>query len=143
MGDRTYCALITKEPLPQDLQDLLDKQMGKPNETQGTWFGYEEVNYGELDQSVRDALTSQKVTFAWQWSAGCTFGPGMLIGHEGEITAWNTNRDHDLIFTLEELNNPELVKTAKIWDGVFREIFRAALVNTGEVTLTPFVTVEG
>ena len=88
MGDRSYCWLQLKEPASLELIELLEEELGTPNESDPRGFAYEEVNYAQLPQPVYEYLVDNQVAAGWFNGAGAEYGPGVLLFPEE--TNWNT-----------------------------------------------------
>jgi hypothetical protein len=79
MGDRTYCELKVRT---QDVKKALDilghakRSHVVTHNDEIAVFGFEEVNYGSLDEEIRDALVQAGIPFNWSWGTGADYGAG-------------------------------------------------------------------
>lgn len=124
MGDRTYCNLVLGGLLDKrhigDLVEIFDNLYvsdGKPKKDlpkgKGS-FGFEEVNYAELDDTLRDKLIEAKLSYAWFWAAGGDYGPGVNLydARTGKHFDFSTSGD-EIVLTLSECEDPAKLAEAK------------------------------
>lgn len=121
MGDRTYCTLwFLKEPDPK-LLDLLSDHLGVSDYAEDRAFNYDEVNNGNLPDAIEQALMAGNVSFAWQWQAGCDYGPGVFIHHEREWDTFDVFLDQ-IGLTIDQADDPHRRAYVRKFSNIFEEI---------------------
>ena len=123
MGDRCYCSLYLKnEPTPE-LIEILDEELGEPDDQEGLFFGYSEVNWAQLPKPVLDYCREHKLPFAWINDAGDSYGPSAVI-FDGETSDEWPMMDDEIVIILS-LASPEHIANATRWQEVLSSIRRA------------------
>lgn len=144
MGDRTYCTLTICGIIPsaQHAQkiyeaikncypDISEQKVKEIFQSKGEIqqnYGFEEVNYGQIDDEIKDALVEAGLSFCWDWGMGGDYISGSLIydARDGYLSEENTVDDLPFL-TLSEFDNE--VRKDIILDFVkrSREICKANL----------------
>lgn len=122
MGDRTYCTLRFAEAPSPKILELMDKFIGEPSDIDGNLFGYEDINYGELDGLIYDELIERKVSFIWSWGSGESYGPGLFISKNGETSRFNANEEGTIVLSLDEIADGISLPEALKWEKVQKDI---------------------
>lgn len=68
MGDRVYCSLQLLTPVTEaQMQDLIEIIQFDCDDMQpeAGWFGFAEMNWGEMGSEIKEFLTDNKIGFAW------------------------------------------------------------------------------
>lgn len=144
MGDRTYCSLtitgiIPSAPHAQAICDALidacpDESDSKIREAfQGkgeikNHYSFDEVNYGQIDDDLKDALVSAGLSFCWDWGMGGDYIPGCLVydARDGYLSEENTADDLPFI-TVDQLDNEERIAAIRKFAARSREVASGSL----------------
>lgn len=144
MGDRTYCSLTITGiiPSPTHAQAICDALIDAyPDESDSTiktifqgkgeikkHYGFDEVNYGQIDDELKDALISAGLSFCWDWGSGDEYITGSLIYDARDDYLSEENTANDLPFiTVDELDNKERISQIRKFAARSREISAGAL----------------
>lgn len=131
MGDRTTCNLYLygdlKQVSPQHLDELIEAITDAGPETYGEGsaaeklaaanghFWFYEVNYGEMDSELEEAITNAGLSYVWAWDAGGGYPSGMkLVNAQTEETAEFSTCDSEICLGMSELT-PEKIAEARRW----------------------------
>ena len=143
MGDRTWCVLRIGGLLPEadaeTLFELIDdagaSQELMPPPSPPSRAGskikrilvdgieFEEVNHAQLDDRLQSFLKVKGLSYVWEWDSGGGYGSGIELfdGHSGETAAF-CHMDGEIMLTLKEAQNPEILAKAAAWHSFRRKI---------------------
>lgn len=123
MGDRTYCSLSLHGPVPAAIVKAIDELARKnggsdANPASGFW-GFDEVNYAQLPEDLRQALKASSCAWAWRWEAGGGYGAGVEIC-DGAGTAEFAMADGEIVLPLRLIDDVDQIATARHCDAVLK-----------------------
>ena len=119
MGDRTYVSLYVPIELAEEARNIIDKSEEGPAADEGearelAFFGFEQVNYGELH--FLPDLKEAGIAYDGEWQAGSDYGSGvesLRFTSEGEakvITVYDQDKGIAIQALLDIQDNHEALK---------------------------------
>lgn len=138
MGDRCHCSLVLYTPLhgvaaaelAEALSDChraytildLDQEL-----TRDGYLSFDEVNYAQMDEPVREVLKRHAISYGWWNEAGCEYGEGVELfnAETGECEEFAV-LDQDFILTLREVDTDHVDKLRR-WDAWLNQMNTARL----------------
>lgn len=78
-------------------------------------FWFYEINYGEMDSEIEEAIFNAGLSYVWAWDAGGGYPSGMKLNNaETEETVEFSTCDSEICLTISELT-PDKIAEAQRW----------------------------
>lgn len=116
MGDRTYCTLRIAGMIKPADADRLAKAISNmgPDDFEplaelatGGSIGFQEINYGNIDDTLRDLLEELSLSYAWTWCAGGEYPEGIELYDASTAERANyTTAGSEIVPHLSEAEDP-------------------------------------
>ena len=140
MGDRTYCTLSVFGEIDRAGFTKLAYRIGaewdgtqlEPDDHPGE-FGFEGVNYGQIDDDLCAELEAAGLSYAWHWQAGGGYGDGVYFvdrSSEAVVSAEFACSQGGIVLSLRDANDPETVGDANGWECWWRDT-KLAIIGSG------------
>lgn len=134
MGDRTHCTLTvigttdqkTWDQVPGVIREHMDPE---EEEIRPGSLGFDEVNFGTLDENVFQSLIDHELSFIWTFEPGHEYGAGFELynAQTGAFTEFS-RFEGDILLTITEASR--CLENAREWQAWINENYTRGLTIT-------------
>lgn len=146
MGDRTTCQLanssqIAEADLPKLIKAIEDASYCDFNTPDieaalrrgEAWFVFYEMNWGEMENELDEALKSLGLSYCWNWDAGGGYGAGVCLynAETGETGRFECH-DAEMVIRVDDLDDPDKVADVLNWRAFEKSTGRLEIIAAGQ-----------